>query len=119
MTGNLSMRGTITGSIAKEFKRGWPVSLIDGFLEKGARVRIANEQPPVLDPDIIVENNFGRGVRVNDKSVPVESDRGQAHRVECGGRGSRRSARSGDSRDLDQTPGEGGENDALPRHEDS
>ena len=71
---------------------------------------VANEQPPVLDFDIVVENRLRRAVHVDNKSVPVEGDRGEPHRVERGGRRSRRSARSRDSRDFDQTPGEGSKN---------
>ena len=65
--------------------------MIDGFFEKRPRVGIANEQPPVLDLDIMVENGVGRGVHIGDKSVLVDCDRGQAHRIERGGRGSARS----------------------------
>ena len=84
--------------------------LIDGFFEERPRVGIANEQPPVLDLDIMVENGVGRGVHIGDKSVLVDCDRGQAHRIERGGRGSARSARSSDGGNLDQAPGEGSEN---------
>ena len=93
MTGNFSMRGTMTGSKAKEFRRAVVLQLIDGFFEKRPRVGIANEQPPVLDLDIMVENGVGRGVHIGDKPVLIDCDRGQAHRIERGGRGSARSAR--------------------------
>jgi hypothetical protein len=62
---------------------GWGAGqLIDGFLQKSSRIRIANEQPTVLDPDIFVENTLSCGVRVNHKSMTVEGDSGQAHRIE-------------------------------------
>jgi len=62
------MRGTMTGSKAKEFRWGVVFQLIDGFFEKRPRVGIANEQPPVLDLDVMVENGVGRGVHIDDKS---------------------------------------------------
>ena len=61
------------------------LQLIDGVFEERPGVGIANEQPPVLNVDIIVENDFGRGVHVGDKSVLVVCDRGQPHRIERGG----------------------------------
>jgi len=51
--------------------------LIDGFFEKRPRVGIANEQPPVLDLDIMVENDVGGGVHIDDKPVLVDCDRGR------------------------------------------
>jgi len=81
--------------------------LIDGFFEKRPRVGIANEQPPVLDLDIMVENGVGGGVHIGDKPVLVDCDRGQAHRIERGGRGRARSRRSSDRGNLDQAQGEG------------
>ena len=86
MTGNFSMRGTMTGSKAQGIQMGVVFQLIDGFFEKRPRVGIANEQPPVLDLDIMVENDVGRGVHIGDKPVLVDCDRGQAHRIERGGR---------------------------------
>ena len=80
--------------------------LIDGFFEKRPRVGIANEQPPVVDLDIMVENGIGRGVHIGDKSVLVDCDRGQAHRIERGGWGRARSWCSSDRGNLDQAPGE-------------
>ena len=84
--------------------------LIDGFFEKRPRVGIANEQPPVLDLDIMVKNGVGGGVHIDDKSVLVDCDRGQAHRIERGGRGRARSARCSDRGNLDQAPSEGNQN---------
>ena len=78
MTGNLSMRGTMTGSKAKEFKAGQLLQLIDGVFEKRPGVRIANEKPSILNIDVLVENGIGRGIRVDDKSVLVDCYRGQA-----------------------------------------
>jgi hypothetical protein len=80
--------------------------LIDGFFEKRPRVGIANEQPPVVDLDIMVENGVGRAVHVHDKSVLIKRHSGKAHRIERSGRGSARSRCSGDRGNLDQAPGE-------------
>jgi len=44
---------------------------------RSVRARIANEQPPVLDLDIMVENGVGRGIHIGDKSVLVDCDRGR------------------------------------------
>ena len=55
---------------------------IDGVFQEGPGRGVANEKTPVLDLDVVVENGFGRGVHVGDKSVLVESDRGQAQRIE-------------------------------------
>ena len=54
-----------------------------------------------------VENGLGGGVHLGHKSVLVESDRGQAHRIDRGGWRSARSARCRDGGDLDQAPGKG------------
>ena len=86
ITGNLSERGTMTGSNVCEPRRGLSVQLIDGVLEERPGVNIPNEEPPVLDLDIIVENDFGRGVHINHKSMPVDRNSGQVHRIERGGR---------------------------------
>ena len=99
----------MTGSKAGN-QPGQVLQLIDGVFEERPGARIANEQPLILDLDIVVENGVGRGVHIGDKSVLVDCDRGQPHRIERGGRGSARSARSSDGGDLDQAPGEGSEN---------
>jgi hypothetical protein len=62
---------------------------------------VANEKTPVLDPKIIVENGLGGGVHLDHKSVLVEGDRGQAHRIDRGGWRSARSARCRDGGALD------------------
>jgi hypothetical protein len=98
------------GPYRQSIQAGRAGQLIDGLLEKVSRILIANEQPPVLDPDIIVENAFRSGVCVDDKSVTVDGGRRQAHRIERGDWGSGRSACSRDRRDIDQAPGEGGKN---------
>jgi len=67
MTGNLSMRGTMTGSKAKESRRVAPS--IDRRVFESVRRQDANEQPPILNIDVLVENGVGRGVHVGDKSV--------------------------------------------------
>jgi len=85
--------------------------LIDGFFEKRPRVGIANEQPPVLDLDIMVENGVGRGVHIDDKAVLIKRHSWEAHRIERGGWGSARSAPSRAGGDLDHPPSEG--SDAL------
>ena len=85
MTGNLSMRGTMTGSKAK-IKAGQLLQLIDGVFEERPGVRIANEKPSILNIDVLVENGVGRGVHFGDKSVLVECYRGQPHRIERGDR---------------------------------
>ena len=59
--------------------------LIDGVFQEGPGFGVANEKTPVLDLDIVVENGLGRGVHLGDKTVLVEGDRGQAHRIERGG----------------------------------
>jgi hypothetical protein len=53
----------------------WLFQLINGFLEEPPRVSIVNEKPSVLDPDIAIEKGVSRNVQVDNKSVPVESDR--------------------------------------------
>ena len=60
--------------------------MIDGFLEVRPGGGIANEKPLILNLDIIVENNIGRGIHIGDKSVLVDCDRGKAHCIERGGR---------------------------------
>jgi len=76
--------------------------LIDGVFEERPGVRIANEQPPILNIDVLVENGVGRGVHVGDKSVLVECDRGQPHRIERGDRRCGCFVRTTDGGDLDQ-----------------
>jgi len=110
MTGNFSMRGNDDRLQSQGIQTGVVFQLIDGFFEKRPRVGIANEQPPVLDLDIMVENGVSRGVHIGDKSVLIKGDRGQAHRIERGGWGSARSRCSCDRGNLDQAPGEGSEN---------
>ena len=66
---------------------GQLLQLIDGVFEERPGVRIANEKPSILNIDVLVENGLGRGIRVGDKSVMVECDRGQPHRIKCSGRG--------------------------------
>jgi len=84
--------------------------LIDGFFEKRPRVGIANEQPLVLDLDIMVENGVGRGVHIDDKTVLIKRHSREAHRIKCSGWGSARSARSSDGGNLDHAPSKGSEN---------
>ena len=86
MTGNFSMRGNDDRLQSQGIQTGVVFQLIDGFFEKRPSVGIANEQPPVLDLDIMVENGVGRGVHIGDKSVLVDCDRGKAHCIERGGR---------------------------------
>src|ERR1700680_3340714 len=63
--------------------------------------------------DVVVENGLGGGVHLVNKSVLVEGDRGQAHRIERGcGRSARSTAFRGGG-DLDQAPGEGSKNTLL------
>ena len=87
--------------------------LIDGFFQEGPGCGVADEKTPVLDLDIVVENGLGRGVHLGDKTVLVEGDRGQAHRIERGGRRSARSTRRRSGGDLDQAPREGSKNALL------
>ena len=61
--------------------------MIDGVFEERPGVGIANEKPSILNIDVLVENGLGRGIRVGDKSVLVDCDRGQPHRIKCSGRG--------------------------------
>ena len=87
--------------------------MIDNFFQDGPGRGVANEKTPILDPEIIVENGFGRGVHLGDKSVLVEGDRGEPHRIERRGWRGDRAMRSSDGRDLDQAPGERRKNTLL------
>ena len=87
MTGSLSVRGAMIGSKATGIQTVQVLQSIDDFLELRPGGGVANEQPPILNLDIIVEHNIGRGIRIGDKSVLVERDRGQPHRIERGDRG--------------------------------
>jgi len=82
MTGNFSMRGTMTGSKPRN-SDGSGLSLIDGFFEKRPRVGIANRnEPPVLDLDIMVENGPSAVAFTSaNKSVPgrLRSRAGASH----------------------------------------
>ena len=53
----------------------WLLQLTEGFLEEPPRVSIVKEKPSILNLDIAIENGVSRSVQVDNKSVPVESDR--------------------------------------------
>ena len=109
MTGNLSRRWTMIGSAIKDFDLA-AGQFIQRRLQKRAGFKVAHEKTFVFHLNVTVENRVRRHVDANDKSAPVECDRGQAHRIQrvCGGRG--RSARARNGGDFDQALDEGSEN---------